>query len=103
MDFLKKHYEKILLTVVLLGSVGLLVAMPFFIKADQEDAETSKLDLFALLQGDGHQFEDAFDQLAAILARQADFLMDRFAEVRPRNRRALHAQSCPHSDATNVP
>ena len=37
MDFLKKHYEKILLTVVLLGSVGLLVAMPLFIKADQEE------------------------------------------------------------------
>ena len=42
MDFLKKHYEKILLTVVLLGSVGLLVAMPLFIKADQEDAEQHK-------------------------------------------------------------
>ena len=42
MDFLKKHYEQILLTVALLGSVGLLVAMPLFIKADQEDAEPHK-------------------------------------------------------------
>jgi len=39
MDFLKKHYEKILLTVALLGSVGLLVAMPLFISADQEAAK----------------------------------------------------------------
>ena len=42
MDFLKKHYEKILLTVALLGSVGLLVAMPFFIQADQKDADEHK-------------------------------------------------------------
>jgi len=35
MDFLKKHYEKILLTVVLLGSVGLLVSMPFVIQAER--------------------------------------------------------------------
>ena len=39
MDFLKKHYEKILLTLALLGSVGLLVAMPLFISADQEAAQ----------------------------------------------------------------
>ena len=38
MDFLKKHYEKILLTLVLLGSVGLLVSMPFFIQADRDEA-----------------------------------------------------------------
>ena len=31
MDFVKKHYEKILLTVVLLGLVGALVFLPFMI------------------------------------------------------------------------
>ena len=40
MDFLKKHYEKILLTVALLGSVGLLVSMPFFIAADRKEADS---------------------------------------------------------------
>jgi hypothetical protein len=36
MDFVKKHYEKILLTVVLLGLVGALVFLPFLIAGDQE-------------------------------------------------------------------
>jgi hypothetical protein len=31
MDFVKKHYEKILLSVVLLGLVGALVFLPFLI------------------------------------------------------------------------
>jgi len=34
MDFLKKHYEKILLGLVLAGLVGALVFMPFYIAAD---------------------------------------------------------------------
>jgi len=36
MDFLKKHYEKILLSVVLLGLVGALVCMAFIIPSEQE-------------------------------------------------------------------
>jgi hypothetical protein len=36
MDFIKKHYEKILLCAVLLGLVGALVLMGFVIEADQE-------------------------------------------------------------------
>jgi hypothetical protein len=35
MDFLKKHYEKIILIAVLLGVVGFLVFLPFVIAADQ--------------------------------------------------------------------
>ena len=34
MDFLKKHYEKILLGLVLAGLVGALVFMPFYISSD---------------------------------------------------------------------
>ena len=36
MDFLKKHYEKIVLGLVLAGLVGALVFMPFYIKSDQD-------------------------------------------------------------------
>ena len=36
MDFIKKHYEKILLAVVLLGLVGALVFLPFLITQDQQ-------------------------------------------------------------------
>ena len=36
MDFLKKHYEKILLSVVLLGLVGALVFMPLIIPSEQQ-------------------------------------------------------------------
>src|SRR5690242_17178528 len=36
MDFIKKHYEKILLSVVLLGLVGALVFLPFLIGSDQQ-------------------------------------------------------------------
>jgi hypothetical protein len=37
MDFVKKHYEKILLAVVLLGLVGALVFLPFLIAQDQDE------------------------------------------------------------------
>jgi len=36
MDFLKKNYEKVLLTIVLLGLVGALVFMAFIIPSEQE-------------------------------------------------------------------
>ncbi|HTY87859.1 MAG TPA: hypothetical protein VMB80_10375 [Candidatus Acidoferrum sp.] len=39
MDFVKKHYEKILLAVVLLGLVGALVFLPFLIERDQRKVE----------------------------------------------------------------
>ena len=37
MDFLKKHYEKIILSTVLLGLVGALVVLPVMITHDQEE------------------------------------------------------------------
>jgi hypothetical protein len=37
MDFLKKHYEKIILIAVLLGVVGFLVFLPIVISRDQEE------------------------------------------------------------------
>ena len=37
MDFVRKHYEKILLGVVLLGLVGALVFLPFWILHDRDD------------------------------------------------------------------
>ncbi|HSY16875.1 MAG TPA: hypothetical protein VK815_01010 [Candidatus Acidoferrales bacterium] len=37
MDFLKKHYEKILLGLVLAGLIGALVFMPFYISSDNAD------------------------------------------------------------------
>ena len=37
MDFLKKHYEKVILIVVLLGVIGFLVFLPFVISRDQEE------------------------------------------------------------------
>jgi hypothetical protein len=40
MEFIKKHYEKILLCVVLLGLVGALVMMGFVIEADKEKFTT---------------------------------------------------------------
>ncbi len=39
MQFIKNHYEKILLGAVLLGLVGLLVAMWFVLEADKEKME----------------------------------------------------------------
>src|SRR5580704_6402976 len=35
MDFIKKHYEKIILSIVLLGLVGALLVLPFLISGDQ--------------------------------------------------------------------
>jgi hypothetical protein len=45
MEFLKKHYEKLLLGLVLLGLVGGLVVLPFIIKADNDavDAATKPI------------------------------------------------------------
>jgi hypothetical protein len=37
MEFVKKHYEKIILSAVLLGVIGLLVFLPFVISHDQEE------------------------------------------------------------------
>jgi len=37
MDFLKKHYEKIILSLVLLGVVGALVGLPFVIAKDKQE------------------------------------------------------------------
>ncbi len=42
MDFVKKHYEKILLSVVLLGLVGALVFLPFLIIKDQDTQRRMK-------------------------------------------------------------
>lgn len=39
MDFLKKHYEKVLLGVMLAGLIGVLVFMLFYIAADKQDME----------------------------------------------------------------
>ena len=39
MDFIKKHYEKVILSLVLLGVVGALVALPFVIAKDKADME----------------------------------------------------------------
>lgn len=39
MDFLKKHYEKIILVAVLLGVVGFLVFLPIMINADKADLD----------------------------------------------------------------
>lgn len=39
MDFVKKHYEKILLTVVLMGLVGALVFLPVLIRRDQDEVD----------------------------------------------------------------
>jgi hypothetical protein len=42
MNFVKKHYEKILLSVVLLGLVGALVFLPFLIISDQDTQRRMK-------------------------------------------------------------
>ncbi|HEU5396337.1 MAG TPA: hypothetical protein VFV81_04165, partial [Verrucomicrobiae bacterium] len=42
MEFLKKNYEKVILSVVLLGLVGVLIAMWFVIQADQQKMSTFK-------------------------------------------------------------
>lgn len=47
MEFIKKHYEKILLCAVLLGLVGVLVLMGFLIEADKEKSEEVKNNLIS--------------------------------------------------------
>lgn len=42
MDFIKKHYEKIILVAVLLGVVGFLVFLPFVIAADKKDIDDKR-------------------------------------------------------------
>jgi hypothetical protein len=42
MDFLKKHYEKVLLGVMLAGLIGVLVFMIFYISTDKTDMETKR-------------------------------------------------------------
>src|SRR5215472_3975889 len=42
MDFLKKHYEKILLGVVLLGLVGAMVFLPLMILNDRENLKRTR-------------------------------------------------------------
>ncbi len=39
MDFIKKNYEKVILSLVLLGVVGALVALPFVIQKDKDDVQ----------------------------------------------------------------
>ena len=46
MDFIKKHYEKILLCAVLLGLVGALVLMGFIIAADKQKLEDMNMGFF---------------------------------------------------------
>jgi hypothetical protein len=46
MDFVKKHYEKILLGFVLLGLVGALVFLPFMIANDQANLQKIKEGIF---------------------------------------------------------
>jgi hypothetical protein len=45
MQFLKKHYEKILLGIVLAGLIGVLVFMLFYIASDKEAMETQATSL----------------------------------------------------------
>jgi hypothetical protein len=42
MDFLKKHYEKVLLGLMLAGLIGVLVFMIFYITADKTDMENKR-------------------------------------------------------------
>ena len=42
MDFIKKHYEKIILVAVLLGVVGFLVFLPFVIAADKKEIDDKR-------------------------------------------------------------
>lgn len=45
MDFLKKHYEKVLLGVMLAGLIGVLVFMLFYIASDKTDMENKNMSL----------------------------------------------------------
>jgi hypothetical protein len=42
MDFLKKHYEKIIFCAVLLGVIGFLAFLPFVIASDQQDMKAMR-------------------------------------------------------------
>lgn len=42
MDFLKKHYDKIILSAVLLGMVGFLVFLPFAVSHEQTELQAKK-------------------------------------------------------------
>ena len=57
---------------------------------DLEDAETGKFDGLAVLQRLGDEVQRALDQLGAILTRQADLIVDGFAEIRPGHCFVLH-------------
>src|SRR5665213_2871788 len=46
MDFLKKHYEKILLGLMLAGLIGVLVFMIFYIAADKTDMDNKRTSYF---------------------------------------------------------
>ncbi len=45
MDFIKKHYEKILLGVMLVGLIGVLVFMIFYIATEKSAMETESQNL----------------------------------------------------------
>src|SRR5580700_4717000 len=45
MDFIKKHYEKILLGLMLFGLIGVLVFMIFYIAAEKSDMDQKGSDL----------------------------------------------------------
>src|ERR1017187_8053235 len=45
MDFLKKHYEKVLLGVMLAGLIGVLVFMLFYIASDRTEMENKNQSL----------------------------------------------------------
>ncbi len=47
MDFLKKHYEKILLGVVLLGLVGAMVFLPFLILHDRNVLDNTRMGIIS--------------------------------------------------------
>ena len=45
MDFLKKHYEKVLLGLMLAGLIGVLVFMIFYITSDKADMDSKRITL----------------------------------------------------------
>jgi hypothetical protein len=45
MDFLKKHYEKVLLGLMLAGLIGVLVFMIFYITSDKADMDNKRISL----------------------------------------------------------
>ena len=61
--------------------------------AHLEDAESGKLDLFALFQGLDDEFERALDEPGAVLPRQADFLVNGLTQIRACQSLSLHGPS----------